>query len=58
LAVGVGKTGEKSLKNEKGPGKPGPVWNLFALLVRPRYFFFLAGAFFFGAAFLVALFID
>jgi hypothetical protein len=25
--------------------------------VRPRYFFFLAGAFFFGAAFLVALFI-
>jgi hypothetical protein len=26
--------------------------------VCPRYFFFLAGAFFFGAAFLVALFID
>jgi hypothetical protein len=25
---------------------------------RPSYFFFLAGAFFFGAAFLVALFID
>jgi hypothetical protein len=25
---------------------------------RPCYFFFFAGAFFFGAAFLVALFID
>ena len=25
---------------------------------RPCYFFFLAGAFFFGAAFFVALFID
>jgi hypothetical protein len=49
------------LKNEKGPGKPGP-WseNLFAALAgaRPDYFFFFGAAFFLGAAFLVALFID
>jgi hypothetical protein len=49
-----------SVQNEKGPGKPGP-WSDFEsspLLGRSRYFFFFAGAFFFGAAFLAALFID
>jgi hypothetical protein len=55
------RTGGKSLKIEKGPGNPGP-WIKNRLLtlfrVRPSYFFFFAGAFFFGAAFLVALFID
>ncbi len=35
------------------------VISLFALSGAPKgYFFFFAGAFFFGAAFLVALFID
>jgi hypothetical protein len=61
LVGGIRETGGKSLKNEKGPGNRGLGWKLVCLpllRVRPPYFFFFAGAIFFGAALLVALFID
>jgi hypothetical protein len=66
VLVGVRKTqkrfGESCLKNEKGPGKPGP-WSGTcdcspATQGAPDYFFFFGAAFFFAGAFFVALFID
>jgi hypothetical protein len=52
-----------SPNNKKGPGNRGLEayfdFDYRPLRARPKgYFFFFAGAFFFGAAFLVALFID
>ncbi len=61
LGIGdIGGTG-RDLDKEKGPEKRGlkvePVLQpLFR--ARPSYFFFFGAAFFLGAAFLVALFID
>jgi hypothetical protein len=53
------KSEGKARNNEKGPGIPGP-WNGTLPFFRacPSYFFFFGAAFFLGAAFLVALFID
>ena len=45
---------------KKAPTNRGPLTQtlITPFSGRPCYFFFLAGAFFFGAAFFVALFID
>jgi hypothetical protein len=52
---------EGACKKKKAPKTGASKWNLFFrpfFRARPSYFFFFGAAFFLGAAFLVALFID